>query len=297
MYGYRRTAAPLILNLEHALKTYHNIHPIRGRSQDTRPFARRSDDTRTIRLNADGTVSCRLHRTDVITYHEDKVEVMLDGYMTKSTAAFLNDVLPLNFCIFDYKIWVYCLSVDNMGKAGYYPLDKRGSNYFIKDSQDAFTILQNPKYPVTHRVIRKEANNVRQSYATFKQYVINMFKLRDEVTPQEYGEVFGWHSDDLPCRPNRLVVREWIQINDQDLKEFFTLAVSPEPEDQYRAYLWLLCDQAGGLRTNWGGARVCLKTALLELDKLILKYHRYECFKAVERRDLVLCKDSNADYF
>lgn len=297
MYGHRRTAAPTILNLDQALKMYHDIKPIRGRSEDVRPFVKRSDDTRTIRLNADGTVSCRLYRTDVITFHEDWVRVDLAGYNTQSTAAFLCDVLPLSFCIFDHRIWVYCLSTDNLERGGYYPIPSGAPTYFVRDSQGAFTVLQNPKYPVVHQVDRKQANNVRKQYAAFKQYVINMFKLRDEVTPQEYGEVFGWINPDIPALPPRFEVREYIRIYNDELAAFMGLTQSQEPKDQYEAFLWLLTTQIGGLRTSWGARKVELKFALRTLNDLIMRHHRDQCFRSVERRDLKPCKDAYKAFF
>lgn len=297
MYGHIRTAAPTILNLDHAREMYDAVKPIRGRAEDVRPFARRSDDTRTIRLNADETVSCRLYRTDVITYHADKIEVNLDGYTTTTTAAFLNDVLPLSFSVFNSKIWVYCLSTDNREKAGYYLVDKRSPNYFVRDSQGAFTVLENPRYPIVHHVDRKQANNVRKLYAPFKQYVINMFKLRDKVTPQEYGDMFGWVNSELPDKPPKLEVRDWITLNEKDLRVFNELALSENPEDQYKAYLWLLITQVGSLRTTWGSVQVQRDLALHNLNELILRIHRDTCFKVVERMDLKLCRDAYSAYF
>jgi hypothetical protein len=223
--------------------------------------------------------------------------VNLEGYTTVTTAAFLNDVLPLSFSVYDYKIWVYCLSTDNREKAGYYKLDKRSVNCFVRDSQGAFTVLENPSYPIVHHINRKQTNNVRKMYAPLKQYINNMFKLRDEVTPQEYGDMFGWVNSEIPEKPPKLEVRHWLQLRDGDLRAFDELAISENLEDQYKAFLWLLLPQVGGLRRIWGSITVQHDIAINDLDNLILRIHRDKCFKVVEKTDLKLSRDAYAAFF
>jgi len=280
MYGYQTTPAPALRNHAEALACYHSIKPIRGRAEDVRPIAKRSDDNRRILLNPDGSVACRLYYTDVVTFHENQVEVQLNGYNTQSTVLFMNDIMrlsPVQFMKFNHKVWAYAKTADR-SQGGFYPLPNRGSVWFEQDSTGAFSILRDPQYPVVHRVNRKQTNSVRKQYAPFKQHIRTMLRLRDnEVQVDEYGEVFGWLNDTTPNMPAKLEVREYLHISKEALDSFIDRIKSDEPEDKYRAFLQLVAPlmyvRSRGWKYNIGES-----DALRNLDNLIMLAHRDECF-------------------
>ena len=88
-------------------KRHDEIKPIRGRSTDVRPIGARRRDWE--RFEMDGDVVCiRLYHTQVVRYYPDgRVGVQCGGWVTPTTAAFIQKHSPFVCCKRFNKLWVY----------------------------------------------------------------------------------------------------------------------------------------------------------------------------------------------
>jgi hypothetical protein len=221
-----------------------------------------------------------MYHTDVLTYHKSGwITVNLGGWATQTTLAFISSVLGMHVVQRHGRPWIYARAVVN-GKTveGYHTLHVSGSNLLTPyELNPTMLVLQNPAPNKTHRINRAGANNVRKQYKAFKDYIMRTMRIRDEgFSTQEFGEVFGWVSEErgLPRYPLH------INANPECIAEVLQLAASDNTEDHYKAALVLAWQTrnifVGDFFKPPPGAM------LRFLDSCILRQHRDQCFVEVD---------------
>jgi len=301
MYG-ARYELPTLCNWKDAAVTERNIKPIRGRSPECKPLGKRQNTHVTIRKLNDESIVCRLYNTDVVTYHKDgRIDILLDGWASQTTMAFIEEVLGVRVCIQHNHAWVSATreSRDDlpMGctQVGMYALHTHEVNTFRRN-QSGDLEFQNPMQITTHKINRAGANTVRKAYKPFKDYMVRIMRLRDDgFSGQEFGDVFGWMREGLPNYPVQLTVHSGHKTNANDLRAFLDLAKSQDTNDHYKASLWLAWCTYGLPRTY--SVRPALQTMLKCLDECILLAHRDECFIETYAGNGDVVRDPYAKFF
>jgi hypothetical protein len=133
-------------------------------------------------------------------------------------------------------------------KAGKYiqSTEKPNPSIFIRTAQGGLQMLNTPTL-ATHVVNRKAANQIRARYAEGISYVKALAKLRRDSWPKwdEIAEVFSerlagtdpkyyWQRREV--MPNVMQTHYFKHAHAQ---EIVNLLASPEPGEQYKAFLWL----------------------------------------------------------
>lgn len=276
MYTTMRKNIPPIRDYAHAVKVEAETKPVRG--TDIKPVGLRRNKHQQILRNGDDII-CRLYQTDVITYKPNgEIVVRIDCWASQTTVAFLSDLLSQPFHIFDHQMW---MNEMRDGEVYTFPLHSSGDNIFTRNAKGYLT-FHNPRIPVTHKINRKNANNVRRRHKDFKVYVERMFKVRQDdrgavrIGKEELMAVFGSER-----RPNTLEPSPTRKPKAEDCAAFLKLitkrADEDKTEDYYKAFLWLCF---GAHRFVYS---IIYKGTVFDLlDKVLLYTHRDEVFDGVE---------------
>lgn len=295
MYG-ARYELPILYNWMDATLAERDIKPIRGRSPECKPLGKRRNTHVTIRKVDNEAIACRLYNTDVVTYHKDgRIDILLDGWASQTTIAFIEEVLNVRGCIQHNHAWIGATR-EGSTQVGMYALHTHGVNTFRRN-QHGDLEFANPMQIKTHRINRAGANNVRKQYKAFKDYVVRTMRLRDDgFSGHEFGDVFGWVRDGLPNYPVQLVVQSGRSNKASDVLAFLDLAKSEQAQDQYKASLWLArsASKYGMRQDRW---RPAVQDMLKQLDDYILLAHRDECFVETYADGGEVVRDSYAKFF
>jgi hypothetical protein len=222
------------------------VKPIRGRKEECKPLGARNKSYANIRKEGDDIV-IQLYRTDIVRYQPDgTIIVRQGGYPSQTTRKYLNAILPMWFGSFQGKTHTYRGTEDT----GYHILHSTADNIFkIKPNSHPSAPLYhfvNPQPCVIHTKNRAKAKEVRQRYASFIRYVKNIKKLmggKIEITEKTARSYYHATS------------------------EVLALALSNEPEDQYKAlayFAWVNCWRVGN------------SDVLAQFENALMRQHRDE---------------------
>jgi hypothetical protein len=229
-------------------KAHHDsIVPMR--TDGVRPIGNRRKKEANIREVGD-TIICRLYKTDVVTYHKDgRIEVRLDGWVSQSTAAFINAALEPT-SLRHNQMWITATTGETY-TGGWLALDPNEVNTFVRTGSGDLKFL-NPTVTKVHTVNRARTNNVRRQYKPFLDYIKNVVKLRGDFegpshkrvtcSTQEYKDVFGTRTNLIgPAYPYPAYMPRKNYIPDiEPVEQLLDLATSSKNEDHYKAFLWLV---------------------------------------------------------
>lgn len=175
---------PTIRSFEQAKAKWESITPIRGRSENRRPLGKRSAiDSKWIEYYNHGEemVVCGLHRTGVITYYKDRVEIWMAGWDSQSTTKFIRRVADLSCNAHNFGKYIpdgfnikynYADVIINC-----YPLSASNKHVFSYDGK----LLSEPAEVYKYSVNRKRMNAIRKQYKSFYDYMQSMYNLvRDQ---------------------------------------------------------------------------------------------------------------------
>ena len=287
--GYRNSGIITLRDYEHALSWFERTVPIRGREKkglpECRPLGHRDRPHFQIRKADDGSIQCIDYNDSNIpvTFHPDGTVTLKAKWVSNSTAAFIQEVIGLGTQVHDHSVLVY------LGQ-GAYRIPKDGLKIQRKDKTGAWELVHN-KVEVVHHINRREANNVRQQYAQFTNYLSGVLKLREGTwfEQEELVELFGvkvheyldskgdkvtWESPNTPR----------FGYHEQDkLDALFDLVKSDDPTDMYKAAVTVI-----HLGCHY---RVRYADTMRAWDRCMIAYHKDKVLKEVELPAGVVRKD------
>lgn len=281
---FRRASVDIetIRDYAQACARHAEITPIR--KTDIRPIGpRRHKEMQIVKYEGTQEIAARLYQTDVVTYKPNgDIVVRIDGWASIATTEFATNVLGVPFDLFDNRMWVTAV-LEEGGETKPFPLLSQGENIFRR-CRSSDLLLTNPQACKVHKINRQGANNVRQRYRSFRDYVDRMARLRGErsvrVSNEEMKDMFM--QGNVLVMPPLLKVEASYVMPKHSLAEFQQLiedhGVLDKTQDFYRAFLWLVY----GVPTHrkWG---VTNRDMLFRaLDELTFYMHRGEAFEETE---------------
>jgi hypothetical protein len=305
MFGFsRNSGVPRLYGYSEALTRFNETEPIRGRKQEPLlPLGhRRSVDSYSIRKREDGAVECVLYSTPIIVFLPDNtVQVGAGTWNSTSDAYFISEVMGFSARIFDSSL---CLRLDG----GEYRVPKNGSLTIKRTSNGVWAVL-NSAADKTHRLVRHEANNVRNKYKSFATYGRGLCNLKSDsgFINAEYAEVFGAaEAGDRPKEPFDLNSVSHIGFVDAAVG-FMGLIEDVNPSTQhlsfYKASLILaksFGDRFYGHTSNGympDGYKLTATQFKKGLERMIFGANRDKVFEEVELPQGVTRKDSHERFF
>lgn len=316
-------AMPYLRTYKEASDREANTKPIRGDKQGLKPLGKRNQKWRHIRREADGTITIHEsnapHHLPLITYYpDDTVCVRTSAYWNKATGHdIVNAVLGLKIWTEAGDSWVKC-------DGGTYKLRRQPRMAWnsetqsydpptsIEGSDNLFkwvpNVVVSGRYPYTegrwafinpqkarvHVINRKGAKAVRERYAAFSVYLSAMNKLRRDNKPDfdEYAQTFGTTNN---YAENDYRYKPWWAINAVQVgsngfthdhaAQLCKLMQSDKPEDQYRAYLWLVFRHWDYGADNAG---------VNAMERTLMMHHHDEMLKLKEKEPGEKCIDRYA---
>lgn len=203
--GYQTVkSVPRTYTYEEALRIFESITPIRGRNPERRPLGQRRDcDTYWVRKNDNSDIEYMLYRTPVLTFKpDDSVVVWMGGWNSVSTRQFIAQVTGLRV---GAQRSVAMIGVGGE-KYAFTGNDRLRLKWGRKDDYQKYgnwCVLSAP----THnglRVSRKAANNVRDRYKAFGDYLSGFLKVRKDennvirISAHELGQAVGVTESEHP---------------------------------------------------------------------------------------------------
>ena len=189
---------PTINNYADALKRWHSIKPWRGYAEcDPRPLDKRNRSKRHVTIHfkehQGNAIACTLYHTDVVTYEPDGRIIIDPPYVSNSTNAFANAVLPSGVMLHKRVVWTGWGSphywYNNPDLRGW---NTEGKDFAVRRNLDGqWMPCEEPK-PFVKRVVngeRARAALKQYDYATFRAWrmaylAIDQGKHRDGWLPR-----------------------------------------------------------------------------------------------------------------
>ena len=237
-------AIPYLPDYDAAARWERDTKPIRGDADATKPLGNRRQKYIGIKREADGAIAIIYVRTPIVRYFpDDTMAIYSTMYPQASTQEIISEVTGLHLYTDARKTWV-------RHAGGETPLlerkrrDVEVPNFFRWSKAASQWVCTNPPELTTHVVNRKRANAVRARYAEALKYIEALDKLMDTKPKQD--EVLAAFEDVIPEQA-RLHWWQWREyLPDMNTKrfshkhaaDFIKLLESPEPGEQYKAYLW-----------------------------------------------------------
>lgn len=310
-------AMPRLRTYKEASDWEAKVAPIRGDKQGLKPLGRRNQKFRHIRREADGTITVfetntPQHLPLLTFFPDDTVLVRTSPYWLKATGHDLvQAVLGLRIWTEAGDSWVQCdggtfklrrqprMSWNSETKSYDPPANPEiGDNLFkwvpnaVANERYPYPAGRwafiNPQKPQVHVIDRKGAKAVRERYAAFSTYLSAMSKLRKDSKPEfeEYMQMFG--VADGYTDSHRTYKPWWaIKVAQVDSSNFThthaaalcQLMQSDKPEDQYKAFLWLMF-------RDWQSS-----AAPKLMERALIMHHHDEMLKIKEKEPGEKCID------
>jgi len=278
-YGHaRNTGIPYIIDYAQALAKFEKTKPIRGKGANGGRIAlgnRHRVAEFYMEKSENGVIKCICYNTPVVSFYPDgNIEVRSGGWVSQTTAYFIEDVLPVS-C----RVKASALVIGIVGNE--YKLTNEGVMFKNIEGKLTPTNLE-PEY--VYRVKRVVANNVRKKYAEFTKYFNGVIKLRESgmVKEDEYIQVFGIDESynaqaQKPKLPNDIALR-----NKEQVENMFAMIESSDHEMQYKATLLII--KQFGKRHYWkdNGWSITPESLKKAMNNLIFARHKDEIFDVVE---------------
>lgn len=288
-YGsaYRNSGIRMLRDYAEALNKFETTTPIRNpkRTVECRPLGHRDRPHFSIGKLTDGSIACYDYNTThkSVVFHPDNTVTVNPTWVSTSTCAFIQELLGISATQHDH-------SVKLMIGGSWIRIPKDGMVIKRKDGGGAYELVTQVK-EVVHHVKRKEANNVRLKYQSFRDYLSGMLKLRgdkSDLPDEEIKAVFGVEHRTYEMGGKEVTyeysIRPKLDYSDPiNLETFFALVESSEPSDMYKAMMTVVLTAS-----RW---RIMEQATLEVFDRCILARHKDEVFKEVEVVSGALTKD------
>lgn len=277
-----------------AVKYWENTKPIRGRKEDVRPIGWRSYTHNTIAKGNKGEIVCTFNNQPTVTFYKDgRVDIKNFSYNTVSTTYFLDSLFTwhkLRAYIYDHSLVLNLSGHERRVQPDStitLQMDEAGNYHFVKDAVN-----------YTHKINRKETNNVRAKFDDFRAYVSGLLKLRgDEAYRREELEnVLG---EDKGTDLNNLQ-HSW-QANEraETLKRFnkYITDKSADRHNNYYKAVLMLIYSYGRYEWNSRGYVASYETIMDGLNTILVGLYRDKCLKSTPTDKNVVKRDIYGKYF
>lgn len=234
MYGqYRNSGIVRLYNYEQAKEWHDKTEPIRGngRNAGRRPLGHRNKPQFHIVMQGEDVV-CICYNTEVVTFHPDNTITVQDGgYISQTTANFINDVLWCGARIQDHDIILF---------GGTNPTRLMRKAVLRPDGHARYTVIETGKH-YTHKLKRKRMNELRKPMIPFMRYAHSIIKIREgSFDNSEVVEAIAELGIDQ--HDHRLDTHLW-NANAADrvvqMRKFYKMATEGSVENWYLPLLWL----------------------------------------------------------
>ena len=284
-------ALPRLRTYADASEREASTKPIRGDKEERKPLAQRNMKWRHIRKEADGTITVHEGYAHPLLrfYPDDTVSVHPSAYTNKATGHdMIRRVLGIDVWTEAGDSWVKCRGgtfklraaprskwLSDEHKWAHVELAPEHDNRLKWEPTTGKWVFLNPPMLIKHVVNRSGAKAVRERYAGFSLYLSAMAKLRRDNKPEfdEYVEVFGtannYSATQYSYKPwwmLKVMQVSAVGFNHNHAATLCQLMASDQPEDQYKAYLWLV------LRASTAH----LPAAIKAMDKCLMMTHHDE---------------------
>jgi hypothetical protein len=307
-------ALPRLYCYADALTHYNNVTPIRGDKDRTKPAGRRDQKFFAIWQDSDKSINVGY------LYNKEKplVKFYTDGsvgiktYMGAACRERVQRVLGMNLQRKHNRTWVQAKTYqDGAEVRGWFPISSpkdswRGEHreaLFIVQKHGGAPTFLNPTPVETHTKDRQASKDITAKYKVFRSYVENMAKLTDgrvpNMLPSELRALLDLSVDKEHANRDVSLCPQYsygdVERHAKYRARFFDLLESSEPEDMYKAMLWVSSSVGG----YWGGnaeARY-INEWRLAWERTLSIHHRDALFFKTQSRDGVLRADRYARFF
>jgi hypothetical protein len=275
-------AIPHLTDYAAAEQWERNVKPIKGDADGTKPLGNRKQKYINIKREAGGAIAINYgYMAPTIRYFPDgTMAIYSTAYPVASAQEIITEVTGLRLYTDRGKTWI-----EHQG--GVSPMLPKGGrngevpNFFRKGDNGRGWICTNAADTTTHVVNRRGAKAVRARYAEATRYIEALAKLRVDSWPKPEEAVQAF-SDVIPeeARAYWWRWREYLptvrvrRFNHEHAAKFAALLSSPEPGEQYKAFLWAT------LSISSGSASIAKDTRNI-IDHILMMHHHDEWFDAV----------------
>lgn len=308
-YGYSRNSGITpIKSYSKALAQWEMTKPIRGRKEELRPLGNRKNTWYSIAKDEQESIVCRLYDNPIVTFTKDNNIVIQNlTYITTSTANFINDVLAyqgISVQIRDFSLVVGFMDI----KENQYVEQRIGRSEkltIIRDEGHKNYHFAEYKEEVTHVVNRKQTNIVRKRYAGFKDYLRQVCLLRNDevISRQEIANAtqsYEYESLNLASikyQGLHYVGSKLLISGLQDMNKWLNDTSDNKHEGYYKVLMMLTYSYGEYAWKEGGGHKMKYEKMEQGIDKLIMGFHRDECFTAKPTNSGEVKRDAYREYF
>lgn len=238
--GIRHSETPILRTYAEALAHYEAAVPIRGQGKNRgkRPLGSRKHATMQYmdKNEATGSIQCFCWRTPVVTFHtDDAIEIKIDGWVSPTTADFINAVLNTQVEVKAGELRMVHFHGNMREPQTHTIQDGMKVRYTTDQYGQVDIIVQGSKPCYRHRLNRLRWKEVKQMFAPFREYMALV-----SVTEPELSEADNGRSTFRMLAGNIAKTRHPIG----DTHAFFMDVAQAQKGDNYEAMLPLIKEMA-----------------------------------------------------
>lgn len=182
-----------MVSYEYYKKQWHDIKPIRGRTEVCKPIGQRRRTWETVEKLSEDVYACRLYQTDVVKYYPDgSIGFTAEQWSTPLSAEFMTINSPF-YCYKKHsKLWVK-VHGETGEQEKHYPVPRSGELRLHPEVVGG-QVLYAPKETITIKksvVDRVKAKEAREKLRGFLDWAKTFNKLSDGWIHNETREQFG----------------------------------------------------------------------------------------------------------
>jgi hypothetical protein len=309
-------ALPVLRNYNDALIHYNNVTPIRGDKDGTKPVGRRDQKFFAIWQGDDKSINIGYHwhkDKPLIKFYDDG-RVALKTHMGAACRERVERIVNIHLQRKHNRTWVQAKTYqDGEEVRGWFPISSPKDSW-RSPHREALFILHKDSIPTflnstpveTHVKDRQASKGIIAKYKPFRSYVENMAKLTDgrvpSTTSHELRALLGLsvmeadkHKDVHLC-PTYSYGGD-VERHPKYRALFFELLESGEPEDMYKAMLWV---SASTGNYYWGSQGIegrPIDSWRLAWERTLNIHHRATLFFKTTSRDGVVRADRYGRFF
>jgi hypothetical protein len=306
-------ALPVLRNYNDALTHYNNVTPIRGDKDKTKPVGRRDQKFFAIWQGDDKSINIGYHwhkDKPLIKFYDDG-RVALKTHMGSSCRERVERIVNIRLQRKHNRTWVQAKTYqDGEEVSGWFPISNTKDNW-RSEHREALFVMHKDSIPTflnstpveTHVKDRQASKGIIAKYKPFRSYVENMAKLTDgrvpSMTPPELRALLDLSVDKQDVNRDVSLCPKYaygdVERHAKYRALFFELLESSEPEDMYKAMLWVSASVNGYWHGNTEGRDI--GSWRLAWERTLNIHHRATLFFKTQSRDGVIRPDRYARFF
>lgn len=190
MFKTNHNETPILRTYAQALAHYEAGVPIRGKGRNAGkiPLGGRSHVSMRYMTKNEGTgqISCVLWQTPVLTFHtDDTIEININGWVSNTTAEFINAVLNTRVSIKDKELRMVHYHGSMREPQTHTIQDGMKVRYTIDQYRQVDIIVQGSKPCYRHKLNRLRWKEVKQMFAPFREYMALISATQPEVAEKQ----------------------------------------------------------------------------------------------------------------